>query len=60
VLYASDDPRALRDALSRVVRDAGLRARLAAAGRERVRGYSWPQVAGRVATFYEGLLRERC
>jgi len=59
LLYDSADPRALRDALARVLGDAALRQRLAAGGRERVRDYGWPQVAATVEAHYERLLRAR-
>jgi phosphatidylinositol alpha-mannosyltransferase len=59
LLYDGGDPRALRAALGRVVGDAALRARLAAAGRARVQAYAWPQVAARVESHYERLLRAR-
>jgi len=60
MLYASEDPRDLVQVLRRVVTDAGLRTRLAAAGRARVQRYGWPEVARAIAARYEGLLRERC
>jgi glycosyltransferase involved in cell wall biosynthesis len=60
MLYASEDPRDLVQVLRRVVTDAGLRSRLAAAGRTRVQGYGWPEVARAIAARYEELLRERC
>jgi len=60
LLYTSDSARDLRDALRRVVTDAGLRRRLASRGHETVQGYGWPHVAAIVAANYERLLRERC
>jgi phosphatidylinositol alpha-mannosyltransferase len=60
LLYDSTDPRALRDALRRLVIDAGLRETLAAGGRRRVQEYAWPRVAARLVEYYEELLRARC
>jgi phosphatidylinositol alpha-mannosyltransferase len=59
LLYDSSDPRALRDALRRVVGDADLRAGLAAAGQLRVQEYAWPRVVTAVEAHYERLLRAR-
>jgi phosphatidylinositol alpha-mannosyltransferase len=60
LLHDSTDPRALRDALRRLITDAGLRRRLVAGSLERVQEYAWPRVAGIVAGHYERLLRTRC
>lgn len=60
VMYACQDPRALRDALRSVVCDAAKRRDLAAAARRRVVEYGWPRVAARVLEHYEFLLRARC
>ncbi|HMD52318.1 MAG TPA: glycosyltransferase family 4 protein [Solirubrobacteraceae bacterium] len=42
------DPRALADAITRLLLDAPLAARLGAAGAERAREFAWPRVAERV------------
>jgi phosphatidylinositol alpha-mannosyltransferase len=60
LLYPSASPRALCDALRRVVTDAGMRACLAEHGGRRVQAYGWPRVAAAIAGHYERLLRERC
>ncbi len=60
VMYASQDPRALRDALRRVVSDGAMRRDLVVAARKRVVEYGWPRVATTVVGHYERLLRSRC
>jgi phosphatidylinositol alpha-mannosyltransferase len=60
LLYASSSAGDLRDALRRVVTDAGLRRRLAVCGLKTAQSYGWPRVAAAVALHYERLLRERC
>jgi glycosyltransferase involved in cell wall biosynthesis len=59
-MYASQDPRALRDALRRVVTDGAMRRDLVIAARKRVVEYGWPRVAATVVEHYERLLRSRC
>jgi glycosyltransferase involved in cell wall biosynthesis len=50
---AADAAEALAAALARVADDAGLRARLGAAGREEARGrYDWPRIAAQLETIY--------
>jgi phosphatidylinositol alpha-mannosyltransferase len=60
LLYDGSDPRSLRDALRRLIADAGLRQSLARGGRTRVQEYGWPSIAARVAAAYERLVRDRC
>lgn len=50
-----DDPDALAAALARLAGDAGLRARLAAAGRANARGYSWDRAAAETLSVIAGL-----
>ncbi len=52
---ASGDVRALRAAIARLLADDALRARLADAGRARVRAYGWPAVATATRAVYEQL-----
>jgi phosphatidylinositol alpha-mannosyltransferase len=49
------DPRALAAALSRVLSDDALRARLGARGRELSMRYSWPRVTRQVLEVYHGI-----
>jgi len=57
LLVAPGDPAALADALLRMLDDAGLRARLGAAGRERVlRRFTWQATARGTAEQYRELL----
>jgi glycosyltransferase involved in cell wall biosynthesis len=49
-------PGALAGALSRVLDDAPLRARLAAAATDRARAYAWPTVAASVERLYAQVL----
>jgi phosphatidylinositol alpha-mannosyltransferase len=53
VLTPVGDPRALAEALRRLLTDPERRAELAAAGRRRVAGYDWSVVAGQVLRVYE-------
>ncbi|MCU0309550.1 MAG: glycosyltransferase [Acidimicrobiales bacterium] len=57
VLVAPGDVEVLAGALAELRDDPGLRAALAAAGRERARHYSWAAVAGRQAELYAGMAR---
>lgn len=59
LLVRPKDSIALADTLTGLVRDAGARAALAAAGRKRVVEYSWPRVTQRLMSYYERLLYER-
>ena len=53
------DPMAIADALTSLVRNRPLGARLAAAGRKRADAYSWPRVTSRVLSYYERLRDNR-
>lgn len=50
------DVAALSAALREVLSDKSLRTRLAAAGRDRVSGYAWPEVAAKYVELYGGSL----
>ena len=52
------DAAALRSSISRVVADAELRSSMVAAGRERVRAFTWQRVAEAYDTVYGAILRE--
>ncbi len=55
-LVAGQGPDDLKEGLRRLADDPGLRRRLGAAGRERVRdGYRWQDQAGHLAELYRGL-----
>ncbi|HAD81275.1 TPA: hypothetical protein DCG35_02140 [Candidatus Edwardsbacteria bacterium] len=54
-----DDAPGLADAVLRLWRDGGLRARLAAAGRERARRFSWPACARATMAVYDRVLASR-
>jgi glycosyltransferase involved in cell wall biosynthesis len=56
VLVDPIDVAALSSALRRLVADAGWRGRLAAAGHDRVRDFSWPAVTGRYRQVYEAVV----
>ncbi len=56
VLVGEPSAAALADALGRVLGDAGLRERLADAGRVRARGFSWDATAAAVSGLYAELL----
>lgn len=47
-----EDPDSIREGVLRVLGDSGLRTRLVAAGRERVAGYRWENVARRTLDLY--------
>lgn len=59
ILVRPEDPMALADALTDLVRNSGKRQRLALAGRVRVEEYGWPRVAQQVVSYYERLLDQR-
>ena len=59
LLVPPGDPAALADALRRVLTDATLAARLAAAGRERARSYAWDAVVPRIEEVYRRAARSR-
>jgi phosphatidylinositol alpha-mannosyltransferase len=53
LLVPPGDPRALAEAAARVLEDDGFAAKLAAAGRERARGFDWDVVVARLEELYE-------
>ncbi len=55
---APDDAGALSDALARLLRDPGLRARLAAGAREHVAAFDWPRVAASTRDVYARVLAQ--
>ncbi|TAJ17975.1 MAG: glycosyltransferase family 1 protein [Dehalococcoidia bacterium] len=59
LLVRPKDTMALADALTTLVRDPGLRAKLAAQGRVKVDEFSWPRVGQQVESYYERLLNQR-
>jgi phosphatidylinositol alpha-mannosyltransferase len=59
VLIRPNDPMALADALTALVRAPARRQRLAEAGRVRVEEYSWPHVSQQVLSYYERLLDQQ-
>jgi glycosyltransferase involved in cell wall biosynthesis len=60
LLVAPDDPGALAGAIAQLLDDAGLRARLGAAGRERVvRRFTWQVTAAGTAECYQAMLEGR-
>ena len=54
--FDPDAPETLADALGRVLDDAALRDRLAAAGRRRVAGFAWTAAVDRLVALYRRLL----
>jgi len=59
-LVPPDDPGALAGAIARLLDDPGLRARLGAAGRERVvRRFTWQVTAAGTAECYQAILDRR-
>jgi glycosyltransferase involved in cell wall biosynthesis len=58
-LIANNDPAALTNAVERLVRDADLRAAMAAAARRRAEELSWPNVAREVERIYQRLVNGR-
>jgi glycosyltransferase involved in cell wall biosynthesis len=59
VLVPPRDVAALSEALLEVVRDETTRARLIAAGTERIRAFSWPQAGRQLAALYRALADAR-
>ena len=60
LLVAPDDPGALAQAIGRLLDDDELRARLGAAGRERVLGrFTWQVTAAGTADQYRKLLEDK-
>jgi phosphatidylinositol alpha-mannosyltransferase len=57
MLVPPKDPHALALAIVRMLADAPLRARLAAAGQETANQYAWPEIASRVFAAYERALQ---
>ena len=57
ILVRKDDPVSMASALHLLAADAGLRARLGAAGRASAAEYSWERVADQVVEVYDGALR---
>lgn len=55
LVVSPKDERALADAILRLLRDPGLRARMGENGRRKAAGYDWPIVARRVLDVYEQL-----
>jgi phosphatidylinositol alpha-mannosyltransferase len=55
LLCPPGDPRALAQTLLQVLRNPDLSRRLAAAGPERARDYSWPLIASRTLDYYREL-----
>jgi glycosyltransferase involved in cell wall biosynthesis len=51
--FPMDDPPALAEAITRLLRDPDLRARLGAAGRVKAQENTWDHVAARVRAVYE-------
>jgi glycosyltransferase involved in cell wall biosynthesis len=56
-LIAGDTPEAVAAALGRVLTDAGLRARLTAAGLQTAQDYAWERRIDRLEQFYGELAR---
>ncbi len=59
LLFEPHDEAAIADALSRLLSDAALAERLRAAGRERVRAFTWERTARATIDSYERALRAR-
>ncbi len=55
LLVPQNDPRALAEAITRLLRDPGLRARFGAAGRIKAQANTWDHVAARVRATYNEL-----
>ena len=59
LLVPPKDDEALARAITSLLKDPGLRARLGANGRQTAEEYSWERVAGRVMSYYLTLLHSR-
>ena len=59
ILADPDDPEAICDALERFYADPGLRARMAEAGRDNVKRFTWNRVAREIVNVYNHMLGER-
>jgi glycosyltransferase involved in cell wall biosynthesis len=59
MLVPPRDPGALAAALAELLADPARREAIAAAARERARGYELPAIAARFAELYDSLLAER-
>ena len=59
LLLPPGEPGPLAEALQRMAGDAALRERMGAAGRERVRQFTWQAVAGSYRTIYEKAVAEK-
>jgi glycosyltransferase involved in cell wall biosynthesis len=57
LLAPPKNPHALALAIVRLLADAPLRHRLAAAGQETASHYAWPEIAARVLTVYDRALQ---
>ena len=57
LLVPPQDPRALAEALARILSDDALRERMGESGRERVRQFSWENVTAKVEAYYEFVIR---
>jgi alpha-1,3-rhamnosyl/mannosyltransferase len=57
LLVAAGDPTALAGAMEQVLSDDAVRQRLVAAGRERVRRYTWPAAVDALLATYQDLRR---
>lgn len=59
LLVSPRDPNRLADALIRLLRDPGLRARFSENGRQTARQYDWPKVAAEILDFYTETIHRR-
>jgi phosphatidylinositol alpha 1,6-mannosyltransferase len=59
ILYAPNEPNALRRAIEPLVDDAALRARMGEAGRRRVLGRSWHAICSELVGHYETVIATR-
>ncbi|RDV45522.1 hypothetical protein DOE76_06740 [Leifsonia sp. ku-ls] len=55
IVVPSDDPQPLAEAITRLLGDQELRARLSAAGLRTAEDYAWPVVLDRIAEYYAGV-----
>jgi glycosyltransferase involved in cell wall biosynthesis len=58
-LMPAAEPRAVRDALQRVLQDADLRARLSEGGLRTAEAYAWPRKLDEIERFFGGLARDQ-